>query len=253
MKMIFMGRKSYAANMLKWTIKQGIEVIGVVTDSHLHNSPTVEMANEFHIPIMSYEDVENNFKNDKNYADIVISFLFWKIIKEPLISSPKLGCINLHPAILPDYRGLAGYNIAILNQLEKWGATAHYVSPKIDEGDIIKVFEFNFDPRCETAYSLEKKTLKLQEDLYKNIILDLLEGKELNRIPQNRNDGIYINKKQMLDMMKVNEDDDIETKIQAFWFPPYSGAYIEIKGKQYTLVNDFILNSLADKDQTFQK
>ena len=52
-----------------------------------------------------------------------------------------------------------------------------------------------------------------------------------------------INKKQMFEMMKIMPGDGVDTEIQAFWFSPYLGAYVEIDGKQYTLVNDFILNS----------
>ncbi|MFI3201757.1 MAG: hypothetical protein R3Y54_09590 [Eubacteriales bacterium] len=58
---------------------------------------------------------------------------------------------------------------------------------------------------CTTAYSLEKKTLELQEILYKNIMLDLLEQKELPRSTQEKLDGIYINTKQMIDLMKVEK------------------------------------------------
>jgi len=44
------------------------------------------------------------------------------------------------------------------------------------------------------------------------------------------------------------ENDDIDLKIRAFWFPPYNGAYIEVKGNKYTLINNFILRQLIDKE-----
>ena len=135
-----MGRKENAANMLVWTLEQGINVVGVVTDSHLPNSPTAAVANRLKIPVISLEEAEENMRKDNAWADIVVSYLFWKKLRSPLIDKPKYGCINFHPAILPDYRGMGGYNYAILDKLKEWGTTAHYVNESIDTGDIIDVF-----------------------------------------------------------------------------------------------------------------
>ncbi|WP_293008647.1 MULTISPECIES: formyltransferase family protein [unclassified Oscillibacter] len=253
MKMIFMGRKQSGAEMLSWTISQGVEIVGVVTDAHIPSSPTMAVAKKHDLRLMSMEEAEEEMGRDENFADVVVSYLFWRKLKHPLIDVPQYGCINFHPAILPDYRGLAGYNVAILNKLPEWGATAHYVDASIDTGSIIRVYRFHFDYRFETAFSLEKKTLLLQQDLYRSVVADVIEKGRLEAQRQSRESGLYINKFQMLEMMRVLPGDDVDTKIQAFWFPPYSGAYVEIGGKQYTLVNDFILNGLAGETQTFQK
>ena len=249
-----MGRKENAANMLVWTLEQGVKVVGVVTDSHLPNSPTAAAANRLKIPLLSLEEAEEKMRQNESWADIVVSYLFWKKLRSPLIDKPKYGCINFHPAILPDYRGMGGYNYAILDKLKEWGATAHYVNEGIDTGEIIDVYKFSFDYRLETAYSLENKTLKLQDDLYKSVIRRVMESGRLPATKQNMTKGRYISKKEMLDMMKIDFDsDDIDTKIQACWFPPYNGAYIEHQGKKYTLVNDYILSTLTKDGQTFQK
>ncbi|GHV86370.1 hypothetical protein AGMMS50230_19780 [Spirochaetia bacterium] len=240
-----MGRKKYAAQMLQWTVGIGQNIVGVVTDSHFPNSPTLKTANKLGIPVLSLEEAEQAFYSNSAYADLVISYLYWKKIKEPLIGIPKLGCINFHPAILPDWKGLAGYNIAILNKLKEWGASAHYVDKTIDTGKIIRVYKFNFDYRFETAKSLEKKTQKIQCELYKSVITDIVNGTltEKDLIPNIG--GTYISKKDMLKMIRVDpETDDIDLKCHAFWFPPYSGATVELKGKQYTIVDDYILSQL---------
>lgn len=246
-----MGRKKYSAELLEWTLEQGIEVEAVVTDSHFSNSPTALKAHSLNLPVISMEEAEETVMNKNNRIDLVVSYLFWKKIRKPLIRGPKYGCINFHPAILPDWRGTAGYNIAILNKLSEWGATAHYVDEEIDTGNIIKIYKFNFDYRIETAHSLEEKTQKIQMELYKSVLLDLKEGKVINSVTQSSEAGTYISREQMEDMKKIDsENDDIDLKIQAFWFPPYTGAYVEIEGKKYTLINDFILNRLKDKDIT---
>lgn len=252
MKIIFMGRKYYAAELLEWLMSQKVEVVAVVTDSHHSHSPTMAMAKKHGLPLFDYDEITKKVEEEQNFADYALSFLYWKKIKPPLLHGVKYGFINFHPAPLPDYRGTAGYNIAILHQLKQWGATAHFMAEDIDEGDIIDVYRFHFDHRQETAQSLEEKTLRLQQDLFRSVVLDLLDGKQLSRTPQNKEDGIYISKREMLDMMKINPDsDDIDGKIRAFWFPPYSGAYVELQGQEYTLVNDMILKSLAKENQTF--
>lgn len=254
MNIIFMGRKKFAADMLQWTVDHGIKVSFVCTDSQFANSPTMLKANALGIPIISMEEAEEYVEANPNDIDLVVSYLYWRKIRKSLIKIPKYGCINFHPAILPDWRGTAGYNIAILKKLPEWGATAHYVDETIDTGAIIKVFKFSFDYRIETAYSLEKKTQNIQMELYKSVMLDVLEKGRLDCISQKKEAGVYISKKEMIDMMKINlkdiESEDLDLKIRAFWFPPYDGAGFEINGKFYTLVNHEILKSLQDKDTT---
>lgn len=249
MKMIFMGRKNYAAELLAWTVKQGIEVVAVCTDNQFPNSPTAAKARQLGIPVISMEEAEA--LSEREPIDLVVSYLYWRKIRKPLIENPAYGCINFHPAILPDWRGTAGYNVAILNKLSTWGATAHYVSPEIDAGNIIKVFDFKFDYRIETVKTLEKKTQEIQMELYKSVILDVLEKGILPSTEQKPEDGVYISRDQMEAMKKIDPDkDDIDLKIRAFWFPPYDGAYVTINGKNYTLINRDILASLADENQT---
>ncbi|MBO4644089.1 MAG: formyl transferase [Alphaproteobacteria bacterium] len=228
MKMLFMGRKKYAAEMLQWTVNQGIEIPFVCTDFQSPDSPTTLKANQLGIPVISMEEAEEYVNSYPEDIDIVVSYLFWRKIRKPLIDSPRLGCINFHPAILPDWRGTAGYNIAILKKLPQWGATAHYVDEKIDTGSIIRVYTFNFDYRIETAQSLERKTQNIQMELYKSVILDVIEKGRLESVPQKKEAGRYISKQEMIDMMKVDlnnlENEDLDLKIRAFWFPPYDGA-----------------------------
>ena len=55
MKMIFMGRKAYSAELLEWTAAQGIEIVAVCTDDQFQNSPTAAKAREMNIPVISME------------------------------------------------------------------------------------------------------------------------------------------------------------------------------------------------------
>ena len=254
MKMIFMGRKKQAAELLKWTIDQGIEVVFVCTDNQFENSPTNAMAKELDIPVISMEEAEEYVNNHPGEVDLVISYLYWRKIRKPLIEGPNYGCINFHPAILPDWKGCGGYNIAILKKLSQWGVTAHYVDENIDTGRLIRVDKFDFDYETATAQSLEKVTQERLVDLYRYVILQVKEKGLLPTLDIDNSQGTYISRKQMNEMKEIklsklfNEDLDLKTR--AFWFPPYDGAYIEVNGEKYTLVNKKILDKLVDSNTT---
>lgn len=253
MKMIFMGRKAYSAELLEWTVNQGVEVVAVCTDNQFPNSPTAAKSAELGIPVISMEEAEALLENGTE-VDLVVSYLYWRKIRKPLIELPKYGCINFHPAILPDWRGTAGYNVAILYGLNEWGATAHYVDESIDTGRIIKVASFPFDADTATVVTLEKKTQEVQTELYKEIVLRVMEEGILPSTPQNMNEGRYISRAEMEAMKAVDLENDskevIDRKIRAFWFPPYDGANITIGGKRYTLVDADILKTLTPPNTT---
>lgn len=254
MKIIFMGRKKQSAELLKWTKEQGIEIAYVCTDNQFDNSPTAEQARKMNIPVISMEEAEEYVNNNPGEIDLVVSYLYWRKIRKPLIDGPKYGCINFHPAILPDWKGCGGYNIAILYKLPEWGVTAHYVNEDIDTGKIIRVNKFSFDNNSATAQSLEKITQDELVKLYKEILLEVKEKGKLETLDVDNSKGTYISRKQMNDMKEIKleelNDENLDNKVRAFWFPPYDGAYIEINGKKYTLVDKEILNSLVDSKTT---
>ena len=249
-----MGRKKQSAELLKWTQNQGIEIAYVCTDNQFDNSPTAEQAKKMNIPVISMEEAEEYVINHPGEIDLVVSYLYWRKIRKPLIKGPKYGCINFHPAILPDWRGCAGYNVAILYGLSEWGATAHYVDETIDTGRIIKVARFPFDADTATVVTLEKMTQEIQMALYREIILAVKEKGLLPSVPQEASVGRYISRREMEEMKAIDLAHDtketIDRKIRAFWFPPYDGANITIGGKRYTFVDESILKTLTPPDTT---
>ncbi len=252
MNIILLGRKHYAAQALEWTISQNISVNCVCTEDDAENGDLIKTANMFSIPIVDMEAVKDRVTDKQNAVDLIVSYLYSKKIKEPLISGPQYGCINFHPAILPDWRGTAGYNIAIIKGLDEWGATVHYVDENIDTGPIIKTKRFKIDSQGETAYSLEKKTQEVQLDLFKETLLAFEKLGKLPGIPQKIEDGTYITRKEMNEMKLIDiqsiSDNELDNMIRAFWFPPYSGASFIRNGKQYTIIDEEILKGIKNGD-----
>ena len=242
MKLLFMGRKRSAAEALRWTLGQGVDVVAVVTDHEVATSPTAKVAREHDKPLLSLEDVTVGIERGDLDFELAVSFVYWRVLKEPVLSFPKYGIINFHPAPLPDFKGTAGYNLAILEALDSWAVTAHYIDKGVDTGPIIERFEFSIDPEEETAVTIERKRQAFMVSLYKKVLRKALRHGLLPTVPNEG--GRYISRKAMEAMKRVEPGDDVDRKIRAFWFPPYTGAYVVIDGKKYTLVNEAILQGL---------
>ena len=244
-KLLFMGRKKVSSRLLKYFFfHKDIEVVGVLTDACLNGSDVEKVANELNIPLFTYDKAIELIKSGKLFYDIGVSVLYWKKLKDELLSTPCKGVINFHPAPLPEYKGTGGYNLAILESKTSWAVTAHYMNEDIDTGSIIECRKFPIDLECETVASIEKKSMIQIEVLAQNIINRAVN--EESYLPSIENKGgRYISRSEMESLKEVVSGDDIDRKIRAFWYPPYNGAYIEFNNKKYTLINQEILDDVA--------
>ena len=112
------------------------------------------------------------------------------------------GVVNFHPAPLPEYKGTAGYNLAILEDLPSWAVSAHYVDEDIDTGEIIQVREFPVDRQRETARTLEAKAQPLLLAQFQEITDRLLASEQRLATTAN-NGGRYVSRAQMEAMKEV--------------------------------------------------
>ncbi len=241
-----MGRKSIAAQSLEYLLSiKEVEVIGVLTDNHLTVSPTRDLTLSHDLKLYDFEEALVAMKAGILQFDLGLSVLYWRKLREEFLSQPSRGIINFHPAPLPEYKGTAGYNMAILDNLAEWAVTAHYIDEDIDTGGIIEVSRFTIFPELETALSLEKKTQPVLFDLFKHTVNRAILSHNL--LPTTPNiGGRYISRKEMESMKEVHPGNDVALKIRAFWFPPYDGAYIIVNGVKCTLIDNFILQQIAD-------
>lgn len=246
---ILMGRKAGAAQALEHLISKGVSVKFIVTPLAEDQTVTLRDAAVRHvIPVFDDDSEVYRMIFDSHPlvqgVDLVISYLYWNKIKKPLIDLAARGCINFHPAPLPEYKSRAGYNTAILERKKEFGASAHFIdSEDFDSGPIISVKKFSIDQERETAHSLEKKAQEALLALFKEVIEMFLTGDEIAAQPNEG--GLYLTQKELEKLKEINLErdslEDINTKVRAFFFPPYSGAKIKIKGKDFTLVDDDIL------------
>ncbi|MEX1141908.1 MAG: formyltransferase family protein [Thermoleophilaceae bacterium] len=183
---------------------------------------------------------------DLTDVDVVLSFLFWKRIGRPLIELGRLGCLNFHPAPLPEIRGLGGYNVAILEDWPEWGVSAHFVDEGFDTGDIVRVDRFPLDRERETALSLDIRSQQRLLDVFRWTVDRLAAGVDLPRSAQG--DGRYVDRTEFeaLRAVRLGDPPDLTARrIRAFWYPPHDGATLEIDGHTVTLIGRALLAEVA--------
>jgi methionyl-tRNA formyltransferase len=237
--------KRSAARALDWLVAEGCEVAAVVAsepDRWTREEQRVDLVAQRHgLPLVDDTDLYADPPTD---VDVVISFLFWKLIREPLVSLGRIGCLNFHPAPLPDLRGLGGYNVAILEGRDEWGVSCHFVDERFDTGDLVEVERFPIDPTRETAFSLDLASQERLLALFQRVMTQALSGEELPRTPQG--EGRYVTREEFEALRRVRPGDDVERKLRAFWYPPHPGAVIDVDGRLLTLVDERLLAETAD-------
>jgi methionyl-tRNA formyltransferase len=246
MRAVFMAKcKRSAARALEWLVEGGCDVAAVLAsepDRWTQEEQRVDLVADRHgLPLVTEEELYAAPPED---IDVVISFLYWKLIREPLVSLGRSGCLNFHPAPLPDMRGLGGYNVAILEGFEMWGVSCHFVDEHFDTGDVVTVERFRLDHANATAFSLDLETQERLLALFQEVMSSALRGEELPRTPQG--EGRYVTRAEFEELRRVRPGDDVERKLRAFWYPPHPGAVIEVDGRLLTLVDERLLAETAD-------
>ena len=107
--------------------------------------------------------------------DLIVSYSAPQVIKEKLLSIPKYGIINVHGSLLPNYRGLLPSFWYLYNDEKIGGATVHYMSEKIDDGDII-VQETVDISECKSMFQVMMKTKKLGGELIVKAVEQIANG-----------------------------------------------------------------------------
>ncbi len=199
MKIIFFGTPFFAAKCLEKIIKKH-NVIGIITGL----DKTKGRGKKLKISEIKKTAIENNIKlyqqedlNDKKFidkitkleADLFVVVAFKKIPKE-IWSIPSKGTINLHASLLPDYRGAAPINWAIMNGENKTGITTFFINDKIDYGDIILKKEIHID-KTTTAAQLHREMINKGSKLLIETIIKIEKNetktfKQDNKINQKK-------------------------------------------------------------------
>lgn len=258
MRTLFLGKnKDSVLRALDMLLDRGIEVAAVVAppveapglgDVNLASHASEEGLRVLNPRMLKEALEEEPLPEYLSELDVSVSFLYPRRIRRPLLDLARLGCINFHPAPLPEYRGWGIYIFGLLNAESKWGVTAHWVDEDFDTGDLIKVRRFDVNPVHETSLSLERRSQRYLLELFEEVVDRLLRGERLPRDKQG--EGTYYDRASTEKERRIRADDTPETidrRIRAFWYPPYGGATVELAGREYVVVNETVLAEVGDR------
>ena len=148
LRIVFMGTPEFASTSLKRLVAEGYNIVGVVTTpdkpagrgQKVHESDVKTTARELGLPILQPEKLrDETFLSELKALNpdlgIVIAF---RMLPEVVWAMPRLGTFNLHASLLPQYRGAAPINWAIINGESETGVTTFLLNHEIDKGAIIE-------------------------------------------------------------------------------------------------------------------
>lgn len=192
LRIIFMGTPEFAVESLKALVEGGYNVVAVITmpdkpagrGHKMQFSAVKEYALSQNLPILQPEKLKNEafLEELKSYqADLQIVVAF-RMLPEVVWNMPKFGTFNLHASLLPQYRGAAPINWAIINGEKETGATTFFLTHEIDTGKIILQRKTEIND-TDNAESIHDKLMTMGAKMVAETVDLLLEDK-INAIPQ---------------------------------------------------------------------
>ena len=233
-----MGTPEFAVEPLKRLVDEGYNVVGVVTmpdkpagrGQHVQESPVKKYALEEGIPILQPEKLrdEDFLVQLKMWqADIQVVVAF-RMLPEVVWNMPRLGTINLHASLLPQYRGAAPINWAIINGEKETGVTTFFLKHEIDTGNIIlqRSTPINDDDNVGTLYDrLMNMGADLVVETMERITMD-----DVSTMPQDDSVAVNPAPKIFKEDCKINWNKSA-AELHNFvrGLSPYPAAFTEVK------------------------
>lgn len=181
LKVVFLGTPEFAKTCLEAIHRSQHDIVGVITATDkasgrgqkVNASPVKIFAVDHDLKLFQPDKLRNpEFLEEVKAlnADVFVVVAF-RMMPEVLFSIPELGTFNLHASLLPDYRGAAPINYAIINGETITGATTFFINEKIDEGNILLQQKIEILP-TDNAGSLHDKLM----DMGAKLVVKTLDG-----------------------------------------------------------------------------
>lgn len=193
LRIVFMGTPDFAVGILNSILKNKYEVVGVITAADkpagrgqkIKYSAVKEYALEHDLNLLQPTNLKDeNFTAELKALNcnlqVVVAF---RMLPKVVWEMPKYGTFNLHASLLPDYRGAAPINWAIINGDKKTGVTTFFIDDKIDTGAMILSKEISIQP-TENAGILHNRLMLLGSETVIET-LELIENQQVQTTIQN--------------------------------------------------------------------
>ena len=190
MRLVFMGTPGFAVATLRRLASSEHQVVAVVTNPDRPKGrgrrtappPVKEAAQELGLPLLQPESVTApGFAEELAglHADLFVVVAF-SILPPELLAVPRLGSVNLHPSLLPRYRGAAPIIWAVINGDTETGITTFLLNPRVDAGDILLQRPVPIDAD-ETAGELESRLSQMGAQVMLDTVSGLADGSAVSR------------------------------------------------------------------------
>ena len=184
-RIVFMGTPDFAVESLRALVENGYQVVGVITTpdkpsgrgQKVHQSAVKQYALSKNLPILQPEKLKNPdfieaLKDWKADLQVVVAF---RMLPESVWSMPPMGTFNLHASLLPQYRGAAPLNWAVINGETESGVSTFLLKHEIDTGNILFQEKVPIGPN-ETVGELHDKLMEVGANLVLQTVDSLAEG-----------------------------------------------------------------------------
>ena len=253
LKIIFMGTPDFAKESLEAIYNKKYDIIAVVTNPDkpkgrgmkMFSSPVKEFALEKNLKIYQPEKIRKNVEFieelKKMNPDVICVVAYGKILPKEILEIPKLGCINVHGSLLPQYRGAAPIQWAVINGDKETGVTTMYMDEGMDTGDMILKKKIEIGEN-ETTGELWEKLSKIGGEL----LVETLDQIERGIAPREKQ-GDNFTVAPMLDknIAKIDWEDKTAKEIKNLvrGLNPIMGAYTFLNVKKIKFWKVDVANS----------
>lgn len=237
LRIIYMGTPEFAVESLKALVENDFNVVAVVTmpdkpigrGHKVQSSPVKEYAVAQKIPVLQPERLKDEsflaeLRSFNADLQIVVAF---RMLPEVVWAMPRLGTFNLHASLLPQYRGAAPINWAIINGETKTGVTTFFLQHEIDTGNIILQESVAILPE-ENVGNLHDKLMHIGA---KSVVrtVEIILSEKVNAIPQQEDEELKLAPKIFKDTCRINWEKSGES-IYNFvrGLSPYPAAWCEL-------------------------
>jgi methionyl-tRNA formyltransferase len=240
-----MGTPEFAVPSLARLISDGHDVVAVFTQpdkpagrgKQMHTPPVKTLSLEHGIPVYQPAKIKTNEEVravfEQTAPDACIVAAYGKLLPQWLLAIPKLGCINLHASLLPDYRGAAPINWAIANGETETGVTIMQMDPGMDTGPMLSKRAISIGDE-ETAPELSARLSRVGAELLSETLPRIGRG-EINPEAQADRQATYApmlkREDGLIDWRRSATE--IANRVRAF--QPWPGAYTFLRGTRLTI------------------
>ncbi len=240
MRIVFMGTPDFSVPCLQSLIDDKNEIAAVFTQPDkpkgrkmiLTPPPVKVCAEKNGIPVYQPTTLRDGAALEiikKLQPQMIVVTAYGKILPKEIIDYPEYGCINIHASLLPEYRGAAPIQQAILDGRTKTGVTAMYMDEGLDTGDMLMKTELPIGEN-ETADELHDRLSAAGSELIVRVVHAAQSG-TLTRTPQDDSKSSYVKMltKDMSEIDLKSSAHEVHNKVRAL--SSWPGAVIRLNGK----------------------